>query len=358
MNLDKIASLFSLSLVLNACSHDNPRQTTEDLNINRRDTVLVETAIVKWGPFNYIIETNGKVHPARQQDYSTKQSIQITSCNVANNAAVNFEDTLLQFDCREAIRLLKTAELEYFNAQLEFKSDWLGYSKGNVSASLMDTIKQKIEVSSGLSSAKLNLQKAKDEVSSCVVRAPFDGLIANCRISEGYLAKEGEQLFTLYSHKHMYVECKIIESDLGTLRVNDRALITPVFDNKKVFNAKVSEINPIVDDGGLVSIRIRIENPLSMLPGMNVTVKVMSPQEASIIIPKSAIVFRSGKPVAFTIEKNTAKWNYLVLGKENENEVQVLDGLAAGATVIINNNLQLVHDSPVKQSSLNDSLSN
>jgi hypothetical protein len=52
--------------------------------------------------------------------------------------------------------------------------------------------------------------------------------------------------------------------------------------------------------------------------------------------------------VVFTIEKNESKWNYVEVGKDNGEEVEILDGIEAGSTVITTNNLQLAHQAPVQ----------
>lgn len=84
---------------------------------------------------------------------------------------------------------------------------------------------------------------------------------------------------------------------------------------------------------------------------MNASATILVPNEKSVIVPKSAVVIRNGKAVIFTYEAGLAKWNYVVVGRDNGKEVEILDGLVEGMKVIINNNLQLAHDSPVKEES-------
>ena len=45
------------------------------------------------------------------------------------------------------------------------------------------------------------------------------------------------------------------------------------------------------------------------------------------VIPKTAVVLRSGKQVVFTLKEGKAMWNYVHTGLENMEEYTVTDGL-------------------------------
>ena len=67
-----------------------------------------------------------------------------------------------------------------------------------------------------------------------------------------------------------------------------------------------------------------------------------------LVIPKSAVVLRSGKQVVFTVKKGkTAQWNYIHTAFENRDSYSVADGLVEGDTVIISGNINLAHEAPV-----------
>ena len=82
---------------------------------------------------------------------------------------------------------------------------------------------------------------------------------------------------------------------------------------------------------------------------MNCTAVIKAPASRSLIVPKEAVVMRSGKAVVFTLQDGKAKWNYVAVGKDNGKEVEIKEGVTAGQKVITTNNLQLAHDAPVKE---------
>jgi len=75
-------------------------------------------------------------------------------------------------------------------------------------------------------------------------------------------------------------------------------------------------------------------------------------RSGGIVVPKTAIVLRSGKQVMFTVKDNIAMWNYVTTGLENLTEYTLTNweasGLQEGMRVITTGNVNLAHETPVK----------
>jgi Na+-driven multidrug efflux pump len=67
-----------------------------------------------------------------------------------------------------------------------------------------------------------------------------------------------------------------------------------------------------------------------------------------LVVPKSAVVLRSGKQVVFTLTEDKAYWNYVHTGLENADSYTIIDGLKEGDIVITSGNINLAHEAPVK----------
>ncbi|MDE5928202.1 MAG: efflux RND transporter periplasmic adaptor subunit, partial [Duncaniella sp.] len=111
---------------------------------------------------------------------------------------------------------------------------------------------------------------------------------------------------------------------------------------------RVTEINPMVDDNGMVKVWAAVDGGSGLIDGMNVRVSVKRAVDKALVIPKSAVVLRSGRQVVFTLDGDKAMWNYVTTGLENLNEYTVTDGLTPGMTVITSGNVNLAHEAPVK----------
>jgi len=65
-------------------------------------------------------------------------------------------------------------------------------------------------------------------------------------------------------------------------------------------------------------------------------------------VPQAAVLVRGGRPLVFVIENGLAKWRYIQTGQENQEYVEVLDGVKEGEPVIVEGHLTLAHDSAVR----------
>jgi multidrug efflux pump subunit AcrA (membrane-fusion protein) len=88
--------------------------------------------------------------------------------------------------------------------------------------------------------------------------------------------------------------------------------------------------------------------------GMNVRVKLQRVLGRRIVVPKSALVLRSNRKVIFTLKNSKAMWNYVETAQENSDSYVVTDGIHAGDSVIYDGNLNLAHESPVRNDKITE----
>lgn len=87
---------------------------------------------------------------------------------------------------------------------------------------------------------------------------------------------------------------------------------------------------------------------------MNVRVSIQRSLGKQLVIPKEALVLRSGKQVVFTLVDGKAHWNYVATGLENTGFYTIVEGLKEGDVVITGGNINLAHESPVKLAETNE----
>lgn len=90
-----------------------------------------------------------------------------------------------------------------------------------------------------------------------------------------------------------------------------------------------------------------VRNNGRLFEGMNIRVSVQRMLANQIVIPKEAVVLRSGKPVVFTLVNNKAYWNYVQTGLENSSTYTITEGLKEGDVIITSGNINLAHETPV-----------
>ena len=228
-----------------------------------------------------------------------------------------------------------------------------GYSPDDFSKVPAETMKI-AKVKSGYEQSKSQYELAKREMEHATLIAPFDGVVANLFSKPYNPANTSEAFCTIIDSKGMEADFTVLENELAFIRMGDKVVITP-YAGGDAFEGSVSEINPLVDANGMVKVKALVNAGGKLFSGMNVRVSVRRSLGERLVIPKSAVVLRSGKQVVFTLKDGKAMWNYVNTGLENATECVVSDksqkgiedGLLEGDTVIVTGNLNLAHEAEV-----------
>lgn len=348
-----------LSLLNIFCNTQNPNSDTSEslseLPVLKDSLITaVRTALVEYAPFEYFIHANGKLKSSQDQIITSEIAGKIIMSRAKNGMSTSPGSLLVQLDTIQTLYRLERANLLKFNTQREYESQLLGYenlikSKNEKEA---NDIKQKLRISTGLAGAEQEIKEAKYELSKSKHLAPFQGLIADVKIQEGEIVRQGQDLFRVFNPNKLFLEAKILEADIARIRIGTHAEVSTISDLSVSFSAIVTEINPYIDDNGQATIKLSVSQrndqpPIMIYPGMNCISTIHVSLSNTLVIPKEAVVIRNDKTVVFTLELGKAKWNYVTIGRENEKVVEIQKGLVKGQKAIISDNLQLAHDAPV-----------
>jgi membrane fusion protein (multidrug efflux system) len=349
-----------ISIIAGACGSAEvpPEDEVETKKPATQESVTtVVTSIAENKNFQYVINTNGKIKSLQEQLISSENGGRLVVCKARTGAAFSQGSMIARFETTSIEYKLEKARLARFNGQKEYESQLLGYENllKDKSKEQAEEIKQKLRISTGLAGAEQDIKEANYELTKTVIKAPFTGVLADVKVQQGERVKPNQELFRIYDPANLFLEVKILETDVQLLKKGMPAQVAPVSTSQPGYNATVYEINPYVDESGMVLVKLKISGQAGsrhlLFPGMNCTATIKIPSEKSIVVPKEAVVMRSGKTVVFTLEDNKAKWNYVTVGRDNGQELEIKEGLDAGSKVIITNNLQLANDAPVKEDS-------
>jgi RND family efflux transporter MFP subunit len=276
--MNKIWILSSI-LLLTACqqqgkSGDSPE--TSDTTVIATSQDANTTATGSTAP---VFQTMGKVVAARYADVKFETVLPVTRVMVRNGDRVRQGQLLAVQDSRRQENAVEQHQREIEQARLQMQEVIIsqGYDPDQ-----MDRVPQRVrhiaEVKSGLLIAQNKLAAARDELNTTRVTAPFDGIVANVKAHAGQLAQTGDVVCRVISPQQMEVEFRVMESDLGRFPIGTAISVVPVADEHALYDAKVTEINPVVDEQGTVMLRARVATPNSLFDGMHVSVNLKTPQ--------------------------------------------------------------------------------
>ena len=346
MNFLKLPAITIVIIFFSNCSgpNDPKEESSQKLNSSIPATeVKVVKATVK--PFEYFISASGKIASAAEVRMQFRRAGIIEKVYVGDGQIVLRGQlvTVLNNDAQKLA--LSKAELVLKEKKLTFADQMISYVNDSVR---QKKVNENIRVSSGLAGAELTYEEAKLEFENSFVRAQISGVVSGIELHSGSPVNQGDLLCFIHDPANLMVQAEVLESDALLLSKGTLAEVKPMTSAEETYTAKVESINPRVDDKtGLVKVVLRLAEKSKAFPGMHVRATLRLPYNKNIIIPKEAVVIRSGKPVVFTASNGLAKWNYVTLGRENGKEVEILEGLKAEDEVITTNNLQLAHDATV-----------
>ena len=290
----KIFCVFSAVALLTACGGG---QTGKETPVN--DTIQTVKAETDKVPVNDSVQqalplpeggtmrTMGKVVAQRFADLSFEMPLPIERVLVHNGQHVRRGQVLAQLDqfkLRNTIaqqqRNIEQAQLQMEQAHLQMQDVIIaqGYDPEKTTQVPSDVM-HNADVKSGyalsksqLASAKNQLVAAQHELRSGVLTAPFDGVVANVAVQAHQLAQVGQPVCRIIASGDMAVEFRVMEADLCRYKVGTPVSVVPVADKSQHYDATVTEINPIVDQQGAITLRARLTNAATLFDGMNVEV--------------------------------------------------------------------------------------
>lgn len=185
--------------------------------------------------------------------------------------------------------------------------------------------------------------ESNESLVSYEVQSLIDGTIIEMHMTQGELIGNEAHDFTIANLDKVWATFNIYQKDLGKIRVGQRALVS-VGSMDTEETGTISYVSPIVDEKTrTATARVILNNQTSKwLPGMFVTAKVsVSEKKYPIVIEKSAIQTLEGRSVVFVKDTDGFKPQAVKLGKENDDNVEIISGLNAGDKYISKNSFIL-----------------
>lgn len=354
MKIHKGCYLLGLAMtLLAACSGDGKEEAEKGVATvlpGEKNEVTVQ--VLKRQAFEHELVSNGKVVAGGQADLRFETAGIVAQIYVKNGERVSRGQKLAELDKFRLTNKTMQAKNALDKAKLELQDVLIGQGYPAEDTSKVPAeIMQLARVKSGYDQSLSQYELAKYEEEHATLTAPFDGIVANLFSKPYNVANTSETFCTIIGTQSMEADFTVLESELPLIKIGDKVIITPYSDVSAKYEGKIVQINPLVDDKGMVKVKAVADGKGKLFSGMNIRVNVYRSLGEQLVIPKSAVVLRSGKEVVFTLKNGKAAWNYVRTGLENAaNYALAEDGenkLQEGDTIIVTGNVNLAHEAPV-----------
>ena len=205
-------------------------------------------------------------------------------------------------------------------------------------------------VKTELATLNADIEKIKAQIEMTELRAPFDGIIGLRQVSVGAYASPTTVVAKLASLKPIKLDFSVAERYASDIKKGARLEFT-VAGKINPYSAQVYATEPTLDANtrSLVVRAIYDNSNGELLPGQYADIRLKQKEiKDAIAIPSEAIVPEMGKNKVFVYRNGHSEPVDVIIGVRTEKEVQIIDGLQSGDTILTSGTLQLRKGSAVK----------
>ncbi len=195
-----------------------------------------------------------------------------------------------------------------------------------------------VEIASGQADAsEAQLEQARKSLSDAVLRAPYDGVVAERMMSVGELAGPGAPVYRITGNGARKVVIRVPEEFHGKVKVGDVVKISLEYYPGQTIDAPVSRITPDVSsESRAFTVEVIVPSEYNALPGSFAQIEMGLEKAVDVLtIPMSAVLsFTDGQGV-YVNNNGVAEKRIITIGLIEGETVQVVDGLSADDEVVI-----------------------
>ncbi len=321
---------------------------------------------VRRGDLVLSVVTTGVVRSEAVAQIRAETNGTVQAVPVRPGSRVRQGDTILQLDPRPFDLAVREAEAALEEAEIRFRGNLVSDSIVLGPQGSEERYRNALALS-GVPGAQVRLDKAKLDRERATITAPFEGVVDQVSVAAGERVSPGQDVARVVDTGRLRVEAQVLEHDLPYIRVGGEAWVSAAASGTPV-RGRIAALLPLVDTAaraGRVIVAVEpggrgTERPplsgSSLMPGMYADVRLEATRLPDrILVPARAVIERDGRPLVFAVKRSRAQWVYIVPGRSNGVETEVLPDsatgripLAPGDTVLVEGHLTLTHDAPVR----------
>jgi RND family efflux transporter MFP subunit len=301
----------------------------------------VETNALASGPV-----ITGSIEPERKADMRAEVGAVVMQVLKENGEPVKKGDLLVRLDdtslrdamnsASEAVRA-STQSLEQAERVLARQKTLK--SSGMVSSQVLEDAEvRRNNAQSDLSAAKARLVAANQQLSRTLVRAPFDGIVSERKVSAGDTAQVGKELIKVVDPASMRFEGRVSADKVGVVKTGQNVVFAINGYPGQSFTGKIKRVDPAANSVTR-QVEVLVEFTDKARPGVAglfAEGRIEAATTAALMIPESALVKQGDDTFAWKIKDKALVKARLAIGARDarSGNWQVENGLASGDMVL------------------------
>ena len=298
----------------------------------------------------------GTIEASEQYALASKVSGEVLEIYAENGAELKKGDKIARLDNQKQIDAAKYT-LEQAEAQAKAASDARNrlaslQASGDISAQDFESADAQAKAADAqVKAAKLNYDT---QVEFATIIAPADGVLQNSILVKDAMIPQGTQIASLMGKGKQQLVFSATEELMKNLSLGQEVKVEK---GQEQYTGSITEISGVMNaQTGLFTVKANLEN--SSLPeGSRVKLTVTKDSRTGVnLLPLSVIYYDNGSPYVYLLEKGegengTIKKQFIELGLQGEEKVEILSGLSEKDLVVSSWNNEMYDGAKVRLNS-------
>ncbi|MEW6207217.1 MAG: efflux RND transporter periplasmic adaptor subunit [Acidobacteriota bacterium] len=386
-----LASVFSLIILVSltsACKSGYPVSARQ--NQESREARQVKTSRAAEVEMERLVTVSGSFAAYDQATISTKVPGRLRAINVDLGSVIRRGQTIADLEPRDYQLRLQQAEAALAQARARLGLDPQGSddsvnpeTTGTVrqARALLDEAKLKLDRSSSLfqqgviSRAQLDaseaeykvaqsrlqdaieeirnrqalimqrrseLEIARQQLTDTAIIAPFDGVVQERRANLGEYVNAAAPIVTLVRMDPLRFRAEVPERESRNVKIGQQVRVR-VEGDSNTYTGVIARLSPsITAQNRVLIIEAEVRNNGQLRPGSFASAEIVADdRDLALAVDRRAVVSFAGIDKVITVEDGKAAERPITIGRRTDRWVEVLSGISAGETVILDpGNLQ------------------
>jgi RND family efflux transporter MFP subunit len=330
----------------------------QPLLVSAEDLLTVRSSALASGP-----SITGSVQPERRADLRAEVAAVVLQVLKENGDPVRRGDLLVRLDSTSIRDSLTAAEASataavqaYEQAERQFQRMSTLRQTGVVSAQQLEDVEiRRNTAQSEREAARTRVVTARQQLERTEVRAPFDGIVSDRKVSAGDTAQIGKELLKVIDPRSLRFEGLVSADDIGDVQVGQRVMFRVHGFADREFLGTIARVNPAANATTrqvevLVTFADSKQQP--NVAGLYAEGRIETRRTAALTIPPTALVKEGERAFAWRVNDRVLQKVPLTIGERDERtgEYVLRDGLAEGDKLIRYPTATLHDGQPVEMS--------
>lgn len=345
--LRKTILVLAIASALVACSKDakDPGKPGDakpaQLLVAPEDLLTVHSNALASGPV-----ITGSVQPGRKADLRAEVSAVVLQVLKENGESVKRGDVLVKLDetairdsLNSAEEAARASSQAFDQAQRQVTRLKTLRESGMISVQALDDAEvRRNNAQSDLAAARTRAAQARQQLARTNVRAPFDGVVSERKVSAGDTAAVGKELLKVIDPASMRFEGRVSADQVSVVKIGQAVSFRVNGYAEQEFQGAVKRVDPAANS---VTRQVEVlvgfaDGNQPRVSGLYAEGRIEAASVAALMLPEGALVKAGDKAYTWRMKDGILNRADLVLGRRDprSGNYEVRSGLAAGDIVM------------------------